>query len=471
MKISKKNHDKLREKITALYAAQRNKLAAMNGPGLTELRDKAIAFFDREGFPDEKTESWRHTDINEFLEQDYRFQQNPPAEKVKVEDFFQCDIHQLDTFMATVVNGWYVQKDGPLQTLPSGTIIGGLRDAMKEYPEIVHEHLTKYATCSNSSFGALNTALFQDGVFIYVPDNTEVTKPLQMVNILNSSEQQFVQTRNLIIVGKNSKLTLVHCDDALNQNRSFSNTVTEVFIDENGEMDHYKLQNLNNQSALVSQNCFYLSKDSRLSTNAISLNGGMIRNESKVAMEGRNASADVLGLYLMDKSQHIDNQVLVKHQVADCYSNEQFKGILDDYASAVFNGHILVARDAQHTNAYQNSRNILLTDKARANAKPFLEIYADDVKCSHGATVGQLDKEALFYIRSRGISEDNARMLLMYAFAAEIINKIKIEALHNQIDDMIKKRLRGELSICDQCVLNCRNPEKPIEFQIDVNKI
>ncbi len=471
MKITNKNHNKLKGKLMALYAAQRDKLAAMNGEELLQLRDKAIAYFDKNGFPDEKTESWRNTDISEYLDLDYQFHQNPPQGKVNVEEFFQCDLHHFDTFMATVVNGWFVQKDGPMQTLPSGTIIGGLRDAMKEFPELTHKHLTRYATCSDNSFGALNTALFQDGVFIYVPDNTEVTKPLQMVNILNSDEQQFVQTRNLIIVGKNSKLTLVHCDDALNQNRSFANTVTEVFVDENGEMDHYKLQNLNNQSALVSQNCFHLSKDSRLSTNSISLNGGIIRNESRVALTGSGGSADVLGLYLMDKNQHIDNQVYVDHQVDNCYSNEQFKGILDDYASAVFNGHIHVARDAQKTNAFQNSRNILLTDKARVNAKPFLEIYADDVKCSHGATVGQLDKEALFYLRSRGISTDNARMLLMYAFAAEISNKIKIESLQIQIDDMIKKRLRGELSICEQCVLNCRNPEQPLEFKIDPDKI
>ncbi len=466
-----KNHEKLKSRFTALYASRRDALAAMNGPELLQLRDKAIAYFDEHGFPDEKTENWRNTNLDAYLEGSYTIAQDPPEEVIDVENIFKCDIHDLDTFMATVVNGWFVKNHGPLQTLPSGTIIGGLRDAMKQYPELVQKHLASYAQCTKNSFGALNTALFQDGVFIYVPDNTEVTKPLQMVNILNSNENSFVQTRNLIIVGKNSKLTLVHCDDSLNQEPSFTNTVSEVFIDENAEVDHYKLQNLNNQSALVSQNCFHLSANSRLSTNAISLNGGLIRNESRVALSGPGASADVLGLYLMDKNQHIDNQVFVDHQAPDCYSNEQFKGILDDYASAVFNGHIHVARDAQRTNAQQNSRNILLTDKARINAKPFLEIYADDVKCSHGATVGQLDKEALFYLRSRGIGFDNAQMLLMYAFAAEISNKIKITALHDQIDDMIKKRLRGELSICDQCVLNCKNPEKPLEFHIDASKI
>ena len=173
----------------------------------------------------------------------------------------------------------------------------------------------------------------------------------------------------------------------------------------------------------------------------------------------------------MDKNQHVDNQVFIDHAVPDCTSNELFKGILDDHATAVFNGHILVRKDAQRTNAYQTNRNILLTDKATVNAKPFLEIYADDVKCSHGATVGQLDDNALFYIKSRGISEYNARLLLMYAFAAEVINEITIQPLKDRMDDLVKKRLRGELAVCDQCVLHCKHQEKKYEFDIDISKL
>jgi Fe-S cluster assembly protein SufD len=208
-----------------------------------------------------------------------------------------------------------------------------------------------------------------------------------------------------------------------------------------------------------------------MSTNSISLNGGLIRNYNHVKLNGRFAEADILGVYLMDKEQHIDNQVYVHHASPDCQSNELFKGILDDEASSVFNGHILVDRDAQRTNAFQNNRNILLTDRASANSKPFLEIYADDVKCSHGATVGQLDTEGLFYIRSRGICEASARLLMMYAFAAEIINKIKIEPLRDRIDDMVKRRLRGELSICERCVLHCNHPDKELNFEIDMSKV
>jgi Fe-S cluster assembly protein SufD len=216
---------------------------------------------------------------------------------------------------------------------------------------------------------------------------------------------------------------------------------------------------------------FNLERDARLTTNAITLNGGLIRNEHYVKLNGENCEANVMGVYLVDKTQHVDNQVFIDHAYPNCYSNELFKGILDDSARAVFNGHILVRRDAQKTNAFQNNKNILLTDKAVVNTQPFLEIYADDVKCSHGATVGQLDETAMFYLRSRGISIENARLLLMYAFAAEVINHIKIEPLKIRIDDMVKKRLRGELSICEQCVLHCSTMEQEVKFDIDMSKV
>jgi Fe-S cluster assembly protein SufD len=292
-----------------------------------------------------------------------------------------------------------------------------------------------------------------------------------MVNILDKEENLFIQNRNLVILGKNSKLTLVHCDDSHNHQSSLSNTVSEIYVDEGAHLNHYKLQNLNNETSLINSTFFHQEKDSTVSTYAISLNGGLIRNDIRVKLNGRGSHADVFGIYLMDKTQHVDNQVFIDHAQPDCTSNELFKGILDDHASAVFNGHILVRKDSQRTNAFQTNRNILLTDKATINTKPFLEIYADDVKCSHGATVGQIDENALFYIKSRGISSYNARLLIMYAFAAEVINKITLEPLRDRIDDLVKKRLRGELAVCDQCVLHCKNQEHKYEFEIDMSKL
>ena len=264
---------------------------------------------------------------------------------------------------------------------------------------------------------------------------------------------------------------MVHCDDSTNQEAMFKNSVTEVFIDEGARLEHYKLQNLNNQSTLINSTWCRQLKDSSLKSNAITLNGGLIRNYTHTVLDGEGASAEIYGVYLMDRRQHVDNQVYVDHAKPNCFSNELFKGILDDEASAAFNGHILVRKDAQQTNAFQNNKNILMTDTAKANSKPFLEIYADDVKCSHGATVGQLDPEAMFYLRQRGICEANARLLLLYAFAGEIIEKVSIEALRIRVDDMIRKRLKGELHICDTCALHCEGPNKEILFEIDMSKV
>jgi Fe-S cluster assembly protein SufD len=410
-------------------------------------------------------------DLKKILEKNYKITFEPEETDIDVDKILQCEVPDFDTHVISLYNGWYIYREKPLQTLPNGTIIGSFARALIEYPDLVMQHYNNYANTELNGFNALNTAYAQDGIFIYVPDNVETYKTIQMVNILDKEENQFVQNRNLVILGKNSKLTLVHCDDSHNHQASLTNTVTEIYADEGAQLDHYKLQNLNNDTSLINSTFFHAEKDSRVTTYAISLNGGLIRNDVRVKLNGKGSHADVFGLYLMDQNQHVDNQVFIDHSVADCTSNELFKGILDDHASAVFNGHILVRKDAQRTNAYQTNRNILLTDKATVNAKPFLEIYADDVKCSHGATVGQIDENALFYIKSRGISEYNARLLMMYAFAAEVIKEINLPSLKDRIDDLVKKRLRGELAICDQCVLHCKHQEKKYEFNIDVSQL
>jgi Fe-S cluster assembly protein SufD len=322
----------------------------------------------------------------------------------------------------------------------------------------------------SDGFKALNMAVAGDGVFIYVPDNVEVKDTLQIINILNKPSLA-VNVRNLLILGKNARLRLLHCDDSVNHHAGFINKVNEVFLDENAELELYKLQNLNDETVLLNQTAISQMASSRLKVNAFSLNGGMIRNEIHDFMNGQGAWSDIRGLYLMDQKQHIDNQVNVYHNVPHCDSNQLFKGILDNEATGVFNGYIYVKRNAQQTNAFQRNANILLTKTARIDTMPHLEIYADDVQCSHGASVGQLDNEAMFYLMQRGIPFADARMLLMYAFADAVINEISIEALRISIEDMVKKRLRGDLSICDRCVLHCSKPDQPVVFDIDLSKI
>lgn len=439
-------------------------------PAMTALRKQAIASFEVQGFPTQKLEAWRNTSLTEAIDKEYIFDLLPPTGRTDVHSIFKCEIHNFDTYLFTQLNGWNVYDHAPLTTLPDGVIVGSLWEAMKQHPEIFEQHYGKYARNEHNGIIALNTAFAQDGMFIYVPDNTIVEKPIQMVNIVQSNDALFIMPRHLIVVGKNSKLTLLHCDDSTKEERTFINSVTEVFLDEHGSMDHYKMQNKDAGSTVVTSLFIHQKSHSNVVTHTLTLNGGVLRNDVYADLQGSFCDAQLNGLYLVDKKQHIDNQVYVNHAMPDNTSTQLYKGIVDDEASAVFNGHIEVQRDAQRTAAFQTNRNILLNDAARVTTKPFLEIYADDVKCSHGATVGQLDPDAMFYIRSRGICERNARMLLMYAFAAEVIQKINIESLRERLDVMVQKRLKGELSICDQCVLHCKD-ERDITFEIDLSKV
>ena len=464
------NNIPLKEKLITVFKENRNKIIGEKTLFISEIRQKAFENFKKIGFPDPNSQTWKNTDLKKILSEDYEQLFDFSTEGTNVEEMFQCEIHNFDTYIVSLLNGWYVNSGSQISTMPDGTIVGSLAKAIKEFPELTEKYLGKVQK-QNNNFTELNTAFSQDGIFIYVPDGVEVIKPIQMVSIINHDKNLLVNYRNLIILGKNSKLTFVQCDDAINHNSSLTNTVTEFFLNEGSNLDHYKLQNLNNNSGLINSTYFKQEKNSNLCTNLIILNGGIIRNDYKINLNGEGCNSEIYGVYLMDSGQHINNQVYVDHVKANCTSNQIFKGILDEQASGVFNGHVLVHRNAQHTSASQTNRNILLTDEASINTQPFLEIYADDVKCGHGATVGQLDKEAMFYLRSRGIGEKNARMLLMYAYAAEIINKINIEALRLRIDDMVKQRLRGELSVCDKCILHCRNEDKEISFDIDMSKV
>ena len=234
----------------------------------------------------------------------------------------------------------------------------------------------------------------------------------------------------------------------------------DIVVKENASLEMYRIQNLDDTTNLKTHIHIHQERDSRVHFVVISFNAGDLRNNITVDVDGEGCETLVYGLYLVDKKQHVENYLKINHNVAHCMSDTRFKGIMDDEASAVFNGHVYVAPGAQKTDAQQNNANIILTSTAKIDTKPFLEIYADDVKCSHGTSTGQLDQEAMFYMRQRGISQANARMLLMYAFAAEISNHIKIDSLRDTIEDMIKRRLRGELSSCDRCVLHCKNPRK-----------
>ncbi len=435
-----------------------------------EVRAQALTHFMEKMLPHRKLEAWRESSVLKAFEPDYNIHHQEDIDDKTIESIFDCDINisQFDNYKT--MNGILVSNH-LLEEKPNGIIIGSIKEAKKQYPEIFAQHYNKITPYDHNGITAINTALAENGIFIYVPDNVKVEQPIRIVNITHYQQNTFTQYRNLVVLGKNSELSIIQCDDTTNHQSSITNVVSEFFIDESANLNHYKLQNINDNSSLINTVFFKQQQKSNVLTQTITLNGGNIRNETTVSLEGTGSHADVIGLYLADKEQNIENQVKINHKVEKCTSNQAFKGILDDHAHALFNGYIFVDRDAQKTEAFQNCNNIAVSDKATVSAQPFLEIYADDVKCSHGATIGQIDEKALFYLRTRGINKDDAKLLLFYAFAAELLDFIKHPLFKEAVDDMIKKRLRGEFSSCNQCVLLCNNPEHRQYFDIDLSEI
>lgn len=435
-------------------------------------RKQGVESFKELGLPGKKAEKWRETKIQDIYNDSYSFEEAKPVFDKQINEIFHCSIHGFNTDVFALLNGWYYNSDDKqIVEMDDGIIVGSIVAAQKKYPEIFSKYFNKLAKNAPHGFSAINTALFSDGLFVYVPDNTVSEKAIQLIKIVDHDRSNLINTRNLIVVGKNSSLSFLHCDDSINHHQGLLGTNNEVFLEENAKLDLYKLQNLNDKTTLINTTFVSQEAGSDLNVNVLTFNGGTIRNEFFVDLQGEMANADIRGMYLIDKDQHIDNQVKINHNAPNCTSNELFKGVLDDKASAVFNGHIYVARNAQKTVAFQKNANILMTSDATINTRPFLEIYADDVKCSHGATVGQLDNDAMFYMMQRGICKKDARMLLMYAFVNEVTGRINIDVLKQSIDDMVRRRLRGDLSICDKCVLQCSNPDRQIEFDIDLSKI
>ncbi len=446
--------DKVKSDLIRLY--QENKISIDNqvGKGISKLRNKALADFDRLGIPTRKAESYKYTNLEPILAGEYSTEFTPELLKIKLEDIFKCEVPELDTYTVLVLNGFYYH-DNVLSGLPEGVIVTSLANASVNYPDLFNAHYGKYAETSGDSIAALNTFFAQDGVFIYIPENVQLKKPIQVINLCYTFRDLRITRRNLVIGGPGSDLQLLICDHTLCNRSYLTNSLTEIVAGENARIDLTRLQNENNQSSQITHSHIHQEKYSNVITNILSLHGGFIRNNVVVKLDGEGAENHTYGLFIGDGNQHVSNYTLVNHARPNCQSNQLFKGILNENASGAFNGKIYVSQDAQKTIAYQKNQNILLSPSARMNSKPQLEIYADDVKCSHGATVGQLDSDSLFYLRSRGIPEKEARHLLMYAFANEVISKITTPHLKDRIIDLVDKRLRGELSKCNDCEISC----------------
>jgi Fe-S cluster assembly protein SufD len=349
---------------------------------------------------------------------------------------------EIDCCNLVFVNGIFSEHLSSIRDLPKGVKVGRLASALQQERELMERHLARIAGWQENSLSALNTAFMEDGAFIFVPANTIVNEVIHLIFLSAADEEPTVcHPRNLVIVGDNSQLSLVESYFGMAGHTYFTNSVTEVFAGNNSIVDHYKLQRESEEAFHVGTLQVSLRSQSNISSHSISLGGRLVRNNVGTSLEGEGGGCTLNGLYVARNRQHMDNHTTIDHAKPQCSSWQFYKGVMDDNSRGVFNGKILVRPDAQKTNAKQSNKNLLLTEDALVDTKPQLEIFADDVKCTHGATIGKLDEEALFYARSRGIDENSARTLLTYAFASDILRTIRIKPIQCQIDLVLLNRL------------------------------
>ena len=408
-------------------------------PWVRDLRKQAFARFEELGFPTSRTEDWRFTNVSAIAKHAFQTVAESDANPLSAAELKRAEIDFASGNRRIFVNGHFSKRQSISEPLPRGVVCSNLADALQG--ESIQPHLAQHADFENQPFIALNTAFFQGGCFLQVPPNTVLEKPVYLVFVARPGGKAIAtHPRNLIVVGKNSRLQLVEIYLGLEDNRYFTNAVTEIVAGEGSAIDHYKLQRESLSAYHIAATQVSMQRGSNFKTHFLSLGGGLVRNEVRIVFDGEGSEATVNGLYLAGGSQHMDNFTVIDHAQPRCASHELYKGILDGKAHGVFNGKIFVRQDAQKTDAKQTNKVLLLSEDATINTKPQLEIFADDVKCTHGATVGQLDAEALFYLRSRGIGLAEARGLLTFAFANDIISRIEIEPLRARMERQLMTR-------------------------------
>lgn len=407
---------------------------------LHDIRTKAIKTFEEKGFPTKKEEAWKYTSLNSVLKHDFSvFPKQDNA--INFPDVKKYFLHEIDTYKVVFI-------DGVFSSFMSSTTHDGLDVCLMssaltkpKYKEVIDTYFNKIAN-KDESLTALNTAFACEGAYINIPKNKVADKPIEIMYLSTGNEAALmVQPRNLIIVGKNAQVQIIERHQSLNGNPVFTNAVTEIFLQERAMVDYYKIQN-DVQSANLIDNTYIAQKSqSSASVHTFSFGGNITRNNLNFYHQGERVESTLKGITIIGDKQLVDHYTLVRHAEPNCESHQNYKGIFDGNATGVFNGKIYVEKEAQKTDAFQQNNNILLSEKATINAKPQLEIFADDVKCSHGCTIGQLDERAMFYMQSRGIPKKEAKALLMYAFSNEVIESIKIPELKNRITKIIATKL------------------------------
>lgn len=404
-----------------------------------DLRNQAINDFETKGFPTKKDEAWKYTSLKSLLKDDLSL--FPKQENgVDFKDVKKYFLHDIDTFKIVFVDGIY--SSFLSSTTHEGMDICLLSAALSKdkYKTVIEAYFNKVA--KEESLTSLNTAFAKEGAYIYIPKHKEVEKPVEILNFYTGSEVSLMlQPRNLIIVGENAHIQIIERHQSLSENAVITNAVTEIFAEQRAIVDYYKIQNDLPEASLIDNTYIKQERDSVCSIHTFSFGGKLTRNNLNFYQFGEHCNSILKGVTILEEKQHVDHNTLVHHVAPNCESHQDYKGIFDDSSTGVFNGKILVEKDAQKLNAFQQNNNILISDKATINSKPQLEIFADDVRCSHGCTIGQLDDEALFYLRSRGIGQKEARALLMYAFANNVLESVKIPELKKRINKLIARKI------------------------------
>ena len=428
---------------------------------MNAVRDEAFGNFKKNGFPTKKVERYKYTDVAKLFQPDFGV--NLSRLKIPVDPYeaFRCDVPNLSTLLYFVINDmFYGDDESATKTktqLPEGVVIGSLRD----HEDIIRNYYAQLASTADDAITALNTMLAQDGLLVYIPRNTVVDKAIQVINILKATPQNaqrvvpdlMVNRRVLIVAEAGAEVKLLFCDHAADDRNFLSTQVIEVFAGENAKVDLYCLEETHAKNVRLSNVYVRQERDSRVRHNVITLHNGVTRNKLDLVLAGEGAECVCNGCVISDKQQHVDNNTLITHEAAQCTSNELYKYVLGDRSTGAFAGRVLVKHGAQKTTSQMTNQNLTATREARMYTQPMLEIYADDVKCAHGSTVGQLSDSALFYMRQRGISEKEARMLLQVAFIREVIDQIDLVPLRDRLHYLVDKRFRGELNKCEGCKL------------------
>lgn len=425
------------------FEAFENSLNGESKKPLHANRKKAFENFKAVGFPHAKDEEYKYSNIAKSFGKLVDIENlSDNSVSLSLDEASKYFIPDLDAIRLVFVNGMLDHKLSDIETLPKGVHIQAIKTAAEDYAEDFEKHFNTHEIEGADNFTDLNTAFTNGGVFVKIDANTVLEKPIACYYFNDSKNSDVIsQPRNLMIAEKNSEISLIEDYITLGENTSFTNIVTEIVVEDDANVTYYKYQDESDQAIQVGSTLVHQLGKSVFNAVTLSLNGAMLRNNLNIALHKEHTETHMYGLYLLHDKTHVDNHTVVDHKVANCESNEMYKGVLDDKSRGVFNGKIFVREDAQKTNAFQSNRNVVLSDHAEVDAKPQLEIWADDVQCSHGCTIGQLDLDQLFYLRARGIDKKAATSMLLNAFASDVLSNIKIEAFRTLIEAKINERL------------------------------